>query len=75
MDNASYRSRMNHFVAASTFYVVGFPIGINYFSAPDDYYLVYFSTLVVLFCLASGLDAVYDSLRDKLESKHHIQNR
>lgn len=74
MAHASYKSRMNRFVAASTFYVIGFPLGINYFSAPDDYYLVYFSTLIVLFCLASGLDAVYDSLIDKLDSQHRIQD-
>lgn len=74
MAHSSYKSRMNHFVAAVTLYAAGFPIGVNYFSAPDDYYLVYFSTLILLFCLASGLDAVYDTLRDKLDSQHQIQD-
>lgn len=69
MAHTPYQKRMTKFVAAGVLYAVAFPLGIKYFSAPAHYYLLYVSTLVVLFCLAAGLDAAYDSLREKLDSQ------
>ena len=63
---------MTKFVAAGGIYAIGFPLAIRYLEAPSEYYLLYFSTLVILFCLAAGLDAVYDSLREKLDQQDQL---
>lgn len=69
MARTPYQTRMTKFVWAGGIYAIAFPFGIEYLSAPKEYFLVYFSTLVVLFCLAAGLDATYDSLKEKLNSE------
>ena len=59
---------MTRYVWVSGIYTFAFPFCIQYFSAPKEYYFVYASTLVILFCLADGLDAVYDSLKERLDA-------
>ena len=68
MDRTPYQTRMTKFVVAGSIYAVGFPAAIKYFAAPKEYYFMYFSTLVVLYCLAAGLDAVYDSLKERSDT-------
>ena len=68
MDRTPYQARMTKFVVAGGIYAVAFPVAIKYFSAPKEYYFMYFSTLIVLYCLAAGLDAVYDSLKKQTDT-------
>lgn len=60
-----YQQRMRKFIFASVAYVVLFPAGMAYFSAPRPYWLIYLSTLILLYSLAAGFDAVYDSLGEQ----------
>ena len=63
----NYQKRMTKLVWVGNVYLVGAPVALWYFSLPTVAWFVYVSTLLLLYCLAVGLDAVYDSLRERMD--------
>ena len=57
-----YQRRMTRFVWAGNIYGIAAPIGLWWYEAPGTSWFVFASTVTILYCLATGCDAVYDSL-------------
>jgi len=61
-----YQQRMASFVRAAKIYGAVSPLFLWWKDVSAIGWLIYVSTLVFLFCLAVGFDAVYDSLVERL---------
>jgi hypothetical protein len=72
---STYQQRMTRFVWAGNIYLVVCPIALWYFAVGSLGWVVYASTGLIHFCLAVGLDAVYDSLREKVQEAILFQPR
>jgi hypothetical protein len=64
-----YQVQMTNFIWGALSYAFVVPFVI-WWKEPSSLvsWIVYASTLAILFCLAIGFDAVYDSLSEKLPS-------
>lgn len=67
----NYQKRMTRFVWAIRIYAVsgGLGIAINTGWLTSIHVFVWWSTVTLLYCLAVGFDAVYDSLAEQLPPK------
>lgn len=61
-----YQTRITKLVWASNLYLVVCPIALLYFGSSHIGWLLYFSTATITYCLAAGLDAVFDSLSERV---------
>lgn len=63
-----YQKRMRKFSWICSLYTAVFLIGFYALDAPKEYLLVFMSTWAVLLGLATGFDAVFDSLVERERS-------
>lgn len=61
-----YQTRITKLVWAGNIYSVVCPIALLYFGSSLIGWLVYFSTATINYCLAAGLDAVFDSVSERV---------
>jgi len=61
-----YQERMNQFVWTGRIYSIGCGIGLWWNGALGSSWLIFASTLTLIYCLAVGCDAVYASLSERL---------
>src|SRR5437762_6356935 len=61
-----YQTRVTKLVWGSNAYLIVVPIALLYFGSPLLGWPIYFSTATINFCLAAGLDAVFDSLSERM---------
>jgi hypothetical protein len=59
---------MKKFIWAMNLYGVGCPIALWTAGTSGISWLIYVSTLALMYCLAVGCDAVYDSLAEQTQS-------
>jgi len=67
-----YQRRMTKFIWTMNIYVVVCPIALWKTEASAISWLVYISTLTILYCIAVGCDAVYDSLSEQPEAAREL---
>lgn len=56
---------MSRFVQVASVYVIAGPVTLAYLNPGVLAWVVFVSTVVLLYCLAIGFDAVYDSLKEE----------
>lgn len=61
-----YQQRMTKLVVTSNVYLVACPIAFFFTEASPTAWLIWISTAAVLFGLAAALDAVFDSLSERI---------
>lgn len=65
---SNYQRRMKRFIAVVVVYVCASAIGVAHFDLQVGW-LIVFSTCAILYSLAVGFDAVYDSLQELLSRR------
>ena len=74
INQTPYQNRMSRFVSVGSLYAAATPVVLWLTESPNVGWVVYASTLVILHCLATGFDAVYDSLSQRLPSGAHLDD-